>query len=1100
MNQIKESNFLETNLNNLQILASDPNNSSWVFASAGSGKTKILTDRVLRLLLENVAPNKILCLTFTKVAATEMYNRINSELSKWVIANDQELLIKIFNLTGKKPFINELNKARTLLTKILDEEEKIKIQTIHSFCNSLLKIFPIEAKLNPNFELLENSEEILLLKKAYKQVLNEADKDNNLRKIITEIVSEINEETINDAVSKILNKKENIIKLKQQNNNSINETIKTIYRLFNFNEISNEEELFNDFMNDFNFKEYNDFITDLKQSNSKKNLEIAEKLKKFIDSPLLKNFVPFLQYAIHTKEDKVRKISGKLDTKYQDFIHLQSNKINTLIDKLSLIVIIKNTSNLIILADKILQSYQKIKNDNSLIDYNDLIDRTNNLLKNPDFTDWVKKKLDSSFNHILVDESQDTNIQQWEIIKALTEDFYSGLSANNENRTIFIVGDEKQSIYSFQGSDVNITATVFDFFENKLQEKLNKIEMNISYRSGSKILEAVDAVFSDEQRKNSISKISTFKKHIPNRKNHGYIAIWPKITSDFKENEKEWSINFNNKTDCDEKDKSILARSIAKNIKSWIDNKREIKDLKKEIKYSDIMVLIKNKTNGLAKEINKYFNYYNIPFTTIAKIKFNESLLIQDIVSVAKFALLPEDDLNLACLLKSCFFNVSEEDLLNFCIIKNQQEQSLYNSINNDLIKSRLNKIIESSQKQNCFEFFYNIIQTDNNYDKLLSYFGYEAIELIDSFLLNVLEFSKKHSLFIQKYIEHIEKHNPEISSSSAENNKVKITTIHSSKGLEAPIVIIPDCNHQLNKSENAKEKIFWINEIPIWTANNFQKSRIIQKYKTDKIKEDMDEYLRLLYVAMTRARDELYIGSFGRNEDKNCWYEIIYESLKDIADYISIDDFINIEISESKNFDNEEKENIAIDANNIINQNIYNQTEKNLIIEDFQNTEIINKEQIKGKIIHKILEFFGQNHQQQKTWLISIAKKIIENNSSLSLEEKKEIFNLANDFIYSDQFNKIFKGNIKCETEISYNGAFGRVDLISEQQDRILIVDYKSDESLPSKIPEQYQQQLNRYAMIAKNIYKDKDIIVAIFWIRFLKMQEVFQSTSDKV
>jgi len=1099
MNQIKESNFLEKNFNSSQILASNPNNSSWVFASAGSGKTKILTDRVLRLLLENVAPNKILCLTFTKVAATEMYNRINSELSKWVIADDQELIVKISNLTGKQPSTIELNSARTLLAKILDEEEKIKIQTIHSFCNSLLKIFPIEAKLNPNFELLENSEENLLLKKAYKQVLNEADEDNDLRKVITEIVSETSEETINDAVSKILNKKENIIKLKQQNNNSINETIKTIYKLFNFNEILNEEELFDDFINDFDFKEYNNFINDLEQSNSKKNLEIANKLRKFIDSPLLKNFSPFLQYALHTKEDKIRKISEKLDIKYQDFIHLQSNKINSLIDKLALISIIKNTSNLIIFADKILQSYQKIKNENSLIDYNDLINYTNNLLKNPDFTDWVKKKLDSSFNHILVDESQDTNIQQWEIIKALTEDFYSGLSANNENRTIFIVGDEKQSIYSFQGSDIKVTSAVFNFFENRLQEKLNKIEMNISYRSSSKILEAVDAVFSNEQRKNSISKISAFKNHVPHRKSHGYVAIWPKIILDFKENEKEWNIDFNNKIDCEEKDKSILARSIAKNIRSWIDNKREIKDSKKEIKYSDIMVLIKNKTNGLAKEINKYFNYYNIPFTTIAKIKFNESLLIQDIISVAKFTLLPEDDLNLACLLKSCFFNITEEDLLNFCVIKNQQKQSLYRSIDNDLIKFRLDKIIKSSQKQNCFEFFYNLIENDNNYDKLLSCFGYEAIELIDSFLLNVLEFSKKHSPFIQKYIEYIEKHNPEINNSSVENNKVKITTIHSSKGLEAPIVIIPDCNHQLNKTESIKEKIFWINEIPIWTVNNFQKSKIIQQYKTEKINDDKDEYLRLLYVAMTRARDELYIGSFGKSEDENCWYKIIYESLKNIADYINIDDFVDIKILENKNFNDEKIDDSANNTYSSVNQNKYHQSEKNLVIESLlygdQTDQIINKEQIKGEIIHKILEFFGQNHQQEKSWLILIAKKIIENSVFLNPAEKDEIFKLVNNFIYSDQFKEIFKGKIRCETEISHNEIFGRVDLISEQQDKILIIDYKSDESLPNQIPIQYQQQLDRYLTIAKNIYKNKNITVAIFWIRFLKMQVVFQS-----
>ena len=207
-------NLLETV--KLQQVASDPKNSAWVFASAGSGKTKILVDRVLRLLLSDVTPDKILCLTFTKNAALEMQDRINSELAKWILCDEEELVEKLKNLSGKSPGQDVLKKARTLFNAVLDAEFKIKTQTIHAFCQTIIKIFPFEADVRPSFEVIESAKESLLLKQVQKKLLQDAFIDKNLENLLKKINSKFDEESFLDVLSGFLSKKEKINFLKDE--------------------------------------------------------------------------------------------------------------------------------------------------------------------------------------------------------------------------------------------------------------------------------------------------------------------------------------------------------------------------------------------------------------------------------------------------------------------------------------------------------------------------------------------------------------------------------------------------------------------------------------------------------------------------------------------------------------------------------------------------------------------------------------------------------------------------------------------------------------------------------------------------------------------
>ncbi len=883
------------NTTNLQKIASNPQNSAWVFASAGSGKTKILVDRVLRLLLQKVAANKILCVTFTKIASIEMQERINKVLASWVVIDDEKLRENIFELTGNMPNAQDLNFARILFAKGLDEDSRVKIQTIHAFCQNLVNIFPFEMEVAPNFEVLDESLEKLLLQKAKKEIFLLAKFDIELQKIIAEINSRLSEEAFIDLISDILNQKEKLIFLKIKFLN-IENLIAKIFEKFGVIEFESEEEIFEDFVAKLDFSRLRAFIEKTEKGRAKTDQRTAFLFKNFIEHKTLQN-VSFLDEIFYTKSgDKRAKIVTKEFEDEADFVDEIAVLVDNFFDLLNSYKIAKSSEFLLQFVDKILQKYCEIKAQNSFLDYNDLIIKTNELLENEEFSDWVKFRMDGFFDHILIDESQDTNHHQWAIIKALSDDFFSGISASNQERSLFIIGDDKQSIYSFQGAKPNISHEIFDFYKEKTFDskyEIKKVELQNSFRSLPKILKFVDNIFAQNE---SFKKID-YKPHSAIRQGEGVVEIWPRIESQKKEKETsfEWKNyatdeNFEDEEFCQ---KEEMANRIADKILTWIDEKKQLTGLGNkgencQIDFCDIMILLRNRANGFDKILQRIFDEKSIPFKGVKKVKFSDEIIIQDLLSAAKFVLLQDDDLNLACLLKSPIFSFSEEKLLEVCLIKNEKEISL-----NEALKlagqsfeqdvEKLEEVILESQNISSYDFFANLIDEDLR-KKFAAEFGENAFLVIDKFMLEVADFCAKNLPNLQKFLEYVDKINPSISLIDPSSNCVLISTIHSAKGLQAPIVILPDCCFSFNKMQAAKENLLWINfsdevfgdaELPIWLVRKNEANSIVKKAKENRLKELKDEYWRLFYVALTRAENELYISGFGGDNDEDSWYNL---------------------------------------------------------------------------------------------------------------------------------------------------------------------------------------------------------------------------------
>ncbi len=1155
----------------LQRIASDPQNSAWVFASAGSGKTKILVSRVLRLLLSGVAPSKILCLTYTKIAANEMQNRIYQELSKWLLLSENDLIKELTDLSGNAPTSKELNVAKILLVKILDCESALKVQTIHSFCQDLMKAFPFESKIKPNFKIIDEGQEKLLLIKARKNILNQALNNQNLQSIISSISSRLGEDNFIRLITDFLDKKEELIILKQKYFN-IQNVIDEIFKNLKISKNLNGQNIFDDFLTKIkpDFKILQELIQSLENSDKKTDIATKQDLQKFLLNPNLENFHLY-QDIFLTAKNEPRKLIITAKYQQEKFLKLfdqQQALILQFLDQLNSLQIANSTAKILELSDRILNEYLQLKEINSYLDYNDLIIKTNQLLINPDFEQWVKYKMNGFFDHILIDESQDTNDLGWNIIKAISEDFFSGFSdADNQiNRTIFIVGDQKQSIFSFQGAKPNICEEIYDYFAKKISDlgsKLHKINLDNSFRSNQTILEVIDAIFLSPDNKLAISASTEFNGHNAIRPGIGRFELWPQINGSKivkKQAEEQLKIDFSPKQYYREKE--FLAEIIALKIKELVENKKIIAAKNRAINYGDIMILLRNRTNGFDWALNKFFNKYSIPFASNSKIEISENIIINDFLSLAKFVLFTDDDLNLAGLLKSPFFNLNEEELFEICRIKNQQDISLFAALKSDLtntnhkfikIANQLEKYILKAKNCRVYDFFYYLINDSDNYQKILARFASKSIqiaEIIEQFLLTAFDFEDKFSPNLLEFLDYIEKLSPKIAINNQDfkSDRVIITTVHSAKGLQSPIVIIPDSIYNFNRMPNSKEKIFWIkngeDKLPFWVNKSEERNNFIKFHQKLKNQEARDEYLRLLYVATSRAEDELYIAGFSSdlrvNNDQNCWYDLIKSSVssnfsnnffnqeflspkikdqllsgelsKDFKQIFDFDDQIFVYGAASKNITND-----ILPANLKID---YSKSDLALTIKNIaKNSEAPNNQIVKtknpdknsvirGQIIHKALEIIGKiasfYHKNQikidKDYLLNIAIKTINHQSLLPPKSINEIVDLLRNFINCDLFDDLFSHNIECELEISgyYQKELiaKRIDLLIIKQNEIMIIDYKSDEidqeDLNKEPPEQYLRQLKIYQKLLAKIYPDYKITTAILWIRFLKLIKI--------
>lgn len=910
--------------------AADPTGSVWVSASAGSGKTKVLTDRVLALLLTGSAPEKILCITFTKAAASEMANRLNDRLGAWARMDDETLAEQIAGILDRPPSPAEEKRARRLFALVLDAPGGLKIQTIHSFCQSLLGRFPIEANTPPHFDVMDERTAAELMQVARDRVLNQGMDDPDLGKALGVISQYVQEDQFNTLLQRISSERSRLSMLAGGDEETLFDAVARIYDAVGADPALGEADVIAAACEEGAFDKAGlaaaiQVLRDL--GTPKNDGAAADRIERWINADAAGRQAMLDDYRLtyftagggpraNLAGKKVREERPDIDA----LLGRELDRLQEIDAAVARQVTAACSAALLTLGTAILAQYQRAKDLRAKLDYDDLILRARDLLRgslvaNPS---WVMFKLDGGIDHILVDEAQDTSREQWEVISGLADDFFSGEGQGLENRTIFVVGDVKQSIYSFQRADPDAFDTMRAYFQARIQaagERFGRVPMEVSFRSTEAVLAAVDATFADDRAKIGLVPPEETVTHYAHRAGvPGLVELWPVVEKVDGEVPEHWSAPVAVQSDVPPV--ARLAQGLADKIAGWIGTEY-LPSKGRTVKAGDILVLVRRRTEFVDRLIRE-LKQRGVTVAGVDRLTLSKHIAVMDLLALGQFLLLPEDDLTLATVLKGPFIGFDDDDL--FRLAHDRGKQSLWrrleaaqkaDSKGDGRMKAAwdwLSGLLSAVDYNPPYELYAHILTQPcpapvpsgefapmSGRRALISRLGVEAEDPVDEFLSLTLSFDLRRVPSLQGFLHWFAAGEAEIKRDleSGDNDALRLMTVHGAKGLQAPIVILPDTVRKPTPG-GANVSFYWVDDalsrasgdaspVFLWPpAKRFEEQRCKTAREQAEWKADQ-EYRRLLYVAMTRAEDRLYVCGYSTEKaiKDGCWYDLVRNGMK---------------------------------------------------------------------------------------------------------------------------------------------------------------------------------------------------------------------------
>ena len=1104
---LKERELRSSKATSQQRRAANPLKSVWVEASAGTGKTKVLSDRVLRLLLSGVSPLRVLCLTYTKAAAVEMSSRIAGRLARFSVISDEELDKELKALLGEMPLDKEeykrlVDTARRLFAVLLDTPGGMKIQTIHSFCQEVLKRFPLEAKISPYFEVMDERASKEALDEIKKKLLDKIEKDplSKDAAALSYLTSRVSEFVFPKIMSSIAFYRNKILKLFETK--TIEELIDDLSKKLDVLADDTEEGIFEEFVKNIDLSRIRRVIKVMLEG-GKRDTDRALKMESFLDKGCHKRFFEEYKKAFVTKYEVGKAVVSANPFVVED-ISFEANRIVCMEEKILSLKLLKSTGAVLVLAEEMIKGYGNFKLVNSKMDYEDLIVLTKELLERRGVADWVLYKLDGGIDHVLIDEAQDTSPNQWSIVKALTEDFFSG----NNARTIFAVGDKKQSIYSFQGADVREFEKTKEHFKNKVKE-FEEVRLDVSFRSTQAVMDIVNEVFLGSK----LSGVAMEEPHQPFRIGEaGRVEFWNVVEPIEGENPDVWKKPVERVVG--DSTSSRLAKEIAKRIANMVLSKEVLESKGRVVRFSDFLVLVQRR-NSFVEELVREFKNAGVNVAGVDKIKLLEQIAVEDLIALGKFVLLPTDDLILATILKSPLFGLDDKDLFELCY--DRGESTLWKVLGKADkyadVYARLQKLLNMADFVRPFEFYSFVLNKLGGRKKFVERMGLEVEDGLDEFMNLALVFEAEHIPSMQLFVDWISKDEVEIKREleQSDNDAVRIMTVHGSKGLQAPVVIIPDTVRVPLKSKGIG--MMW-EDLMYFPLSSAEFDKNCEKiFENEKMLME-DEYRRLLYVALTRAEDRLYVCGYQKKQkptDKS-WYEVVGSNMNNMKELIKEDEKIYYQTEQEIEIKSEKKKKevgkievkpywVSEDAkeegalSKPLSPSKIEEADDELavspLIKGAKNTYL------RGQIIHKLLQFVADAKLSDKE--LAVREFVLNNCPEIDDKELegivKEVMRLVND----EKFRIVFDENSRAEVSV-----MGMVDdkIVSAQLDRVVIkdnevfiFDYKTNRPAASKIDEvasAYIKQMNVYKKLMEKIYPDKKVSGYIVWTNTFNIMQV--------
>ena len=1117
------------------LAAAQPDINATVSASAGTGKTWLLVTRIIRLLLADAEPGSILALTFTRKAAAEMQMRLQERLFQLATADDKELS-KLLLQTGSTDTRETMKKSRQLYEKLLHAGFPVRLQTFHSFCQDILSHFPLEADITPGFELIEST--ALLQQQAWEELFAEATRNtqgllaNDLDVLMQACNGPANTKA---ALNSMLGHRSDWWAYTEQQKDAAAYASDQLQRQLQITPTTDPyAELFTAISRD----DFICFADLLRKHETKTNLAHAEQLERALQADHLneasfKLLLPVFLTARH--EPRSRKTSKAQLTSMgaqgeATFLELHVRICESLQHTLD---ISRRMQTLTLNAAwyrtglHFIKLYQKIKRELRLLDFTDLEWSCYRLLNHANNAHWVQYKIDQRINHVLIDEFQDTNPTQWQLITPLLEEIAAG--PGERTRSFFLVGDEKQSIYSFRRANPELQHQASAYLAQSMAAV--EVKLDASRRSSPAVIETVNAIFSQDEIRHYMADFTTHSTHLHTVP--GRISLFPLHqldTDDEHPPDDPGAMQLRNpllqpRTENLKTARIDEAHSIAQQIEKLV-NEPALICVKDEddntrtrpLEYGDIMILMRNRTHiGVYESV---LREHGIPFIGSQRGSLLDNQEIQDMERLLDSLITPFNNLSIAQVLKSPMFAASDQDLITISLLHKDSKwferllnmQAVADAEHPLSRAARLlphwHKLADTMPVHDLLDRIYaegNIIQRyvssvppaqQQRVSANLQRFHQLSLEIDSGRYPSI-----SHFLHYLRSLREHKNDRPDEPAVVHGQSRVKLMTIHASKGLESPAVFLVDCDNQGAHHDAFSALVDW----PAESNKPVKFQLITSKDNIDKMTNEVlvrkqqahkREELNLLYVALTRARQ--YLQIFGSaSKSKSGWYEYIETAMKTLTTP-DVDGAYHYSVGEfSATINNAElpraATKIAIDTR--LNSPIVDATATEYMIApslgfhagDDGALSANDSDGIKrGIAIHRALDLMSRI----PPLTTEQARQQIRHESALVDEaELNSWLKEAGNTINNGEFENIFKPyaahQVLNELPVMYRQnnqtVYGIIDRLVVTDDHVLLIDYKThqieDEAQLQSLAGSYAYQMRLYTTGIEKLWPGQKI-----------------------
>jgi ATP-dependent helicase/nuclease subunit A len=1168
-----------------QVTAADPDHSVFVTANAGSGKTTTLVDRVARLLLRRVRPGEILCVTYTKAAAAEMQARLFQKLGQWAVADDAALVAELGKLDGRDPAgltRGDLSDARKLFASALETPGGLKIQTIHAFCEKLLKRFPLEAGVSPSFRVLENEAAVALSREAREDLARAAlsDADGQIGQAYAHFAVQLDWGAFQDLLGRIEAERG---KLTDYISRVEAGTAQGPHALAGADPDRTTSDIEADFLDWIDGTAWEEAAQAMARG-SANDQKMARTMVSI--SPGNWTFAEMGSVFL-TQEGEPRKSLGTRSAPPQ--------AVNFLVDlQLKYVAVLQSlraqrvgdeTLRVLVLARAYAGLYAAAKARKGALDFSDLVVKTVELLSQRSSAAWVLFKLDGGIEHVLIDEAQDTAPEQWDIFKALTEEFFVGSGSERRrqtpgqapDRSVFVVGDQKQSIYSFQGARPERLLKEARTYGQQIEAaggSFHKVPLETSFRSTQDVLRFVDTAFQGEERSRAlVGEVGEFTEHHAARAGQkGSVELWPLFEDQQVEPRLAWNAPVDQ--EAAQSGRKRLATALAREIRHQVQTGSAVHDRDDAARpclrpacYGDYLILVRRR-DATFEEIIRALKAEGVPVAGADRMRLSNHIVFDDLKAMARFALYPEDDLSLAELLRSPFCDVpdfiaapgaggdTDDSLFSLADRARRQTPSLWAELQlragehaawrraQDLLQAAI-----EARTRSPLEFFSGVLNRVDDLGmsgrgRILLRLGREAEEAIDETLAQVIAAEGRGGTDLETCLALLEAADVEVKREmEGARNEVRVMTVHGAKGLEAPIVILPDTTSRAKPQgpslmpvalvpdpgqdgisdidPQADEGEGWL-MCPGRSADDCPASASARQARSNRADA---ESLRLLYVALTRARDRIVIMGRALKRppagfEDHSWWSVLAETLHRLGDIEpgSVREIGNGVLRfgpdpqtcptlkpDDTSFQTEVPDWARRAPDVDLSGRLMSPTRLDTTLRMAAPSPLAKAAGglgrfRRGDLIHRLLERLPDIEPVARP---DAAIRLLAREGDLNDAQRSEMIQSAFGVLDDIRFAPVFGPGSRAEVALTGRApdlpagmtVSGRIDRLVITPERVLVVDFKSNRPAPDRIEDAdpaYVLQMAIYVAVLRRLYPDRPVEAALVWTDGPRLMEV--------